>query len=913
MPYHNIAVSVHKVPNQGLRMWEEHDVQVKYIWVYALLTTAIISLVAGYVTLVSFTAAPKYKGRLLTAEDELRIRELLWQNEEQDSLGYFATRRDKKVVFAPDNKAAITYRILGGVSLASADPIGPEKSWPGAIREWMTEAASNGLIPAVLAASEKGARCYVRHGLKAIELGDEAVIDVHEFSKSTRRRAPLRKAASKLQNLGFKGRVRRQKNIPKDELLQIGLRAAQWRESEGERCGFSMALSRLGEPADENCVLVTALDPEDTIQGVLSLVPWGRHGLSLDFMCTNRNSQSGLCEFMISELVAASPRLAVSKISLNFVQFRYVFEQADSLGAGFFFWGYRALVRLLSRVVQLESLYRFTMKCDPQWQPKYSCYPRVSQIPRITWLSLTAEGYFPYWRKVPIQECRGHTEAFINAVRRINASTVSENSTQSSRIDTLRHAKLAQYKVAGKDPLIASFSTDSDLMAARGEVDEPPSNTLSGKCRSLAGRVMAKRDMGRLCFLTLSDFGDNIQAILNVEKLGLNSFRDMIRQIDVGDMIGVRGELLKSRRGEVSIMVSEWVLTAKCLHAFSRKQEEAFGRESLAQNSFISLISCPKSRKMILLRSRVKSALYRCLLEHGFLEIETPLVLGQKASEWQSTAPHSLAWPMCDTYRANVLYMKSLCIAGANRIFQFSSSSCIKGAQILDGESTILEAYHVHTDYLGLVDLVRQLVQQAARTVHGGEFVKRRFNNGVVEVDISGRWQVLSVYTAVALALQSPIPIDTAYEELLRECQCSGVKTPPKASKDQLVMCAFEQLVRTKTEHPIFYTDYPLSLSPFTRPQQKDSRLGERWSLIAFGVEIATGWGELADPIEYRRQTIMKSGENEFGLNSGNMELKDEYLEALEYGMAPTAGLKLGVGDLLAMLTDCKTLSSRSE
>jgi len=150
----------------------------------------------------------------------------------------------------------------------------------------------------------------------------------------------------------------------------------------------------------------------------------------------------------------------------------------------------------------------------------------VSQIPRITWLSLIAEGYSPYWRKVPIQERRGHTEAFINAVRRINASTVSENSTQSSRIDTLRYAKLAQYKAAGKDLLMASFSTDSDLMAARVEVDELPSNTLSGKYRSLAGRVMAKRDMGRLCFLTLSDFGDNMQAILILEccKAGTEFF-----------------------------------------------------------------------------------------------------------------------------------------------------------------------------------------------------------------------------------------------------------------------------------------------------------------------------------------------------------------------------------------------------
>lgn len=889
----------------GAGVGKEHDLRARNIWVYAILTLSIIALTARYAKFFAFATASKYKGRLLTAEDELTIRELLWKNQEQDSLGYFATRRDKRVIFAPGKTAAVTYRILGGVSLAAADPIGPESSWPDAIQEWMAEATSNHLIPSVLAASEKGARCYEQFGLRALELGDEAVINVHEFSRSTRRRAPLRKAAAKIRLAGFTAQVRRQKDIPQDELYQITSRTAQWRETEGERCGFSMALSRLGEPADELCVLVTVLDPEGMIQGVLSLVPWGYHGLSLDFMCTNRNSQSGLCEFMISELVAASPQLAVSKISLNFVQFRYVFKEADSLGAGLFFWGYRELVRLLSRVVQLESLYLSTMKCDPQWQPKYSCYPRVSQVPRITWLSLTAEGYLPYWRKSSTPHSEGHTDNFIKAVRKINTSTVSQDTSLVPQIDNLRHTKLIQYQAAYDNPCNGTFSPDSDLAVVQKSFCELPTNTSSGKSLNLAGRVLSKRDMGKVCFLMLSDFGGSIQAILNAEKLGLDHFRETVRQIDPGDMIGVRGEILKSRRGELSILVSEWVLTAKCLRVLPRQQRSLFQEIHQADSSVTSLINCPEPRRMISLRSLVKSVLYQCLIEHRFFEVEPPLALQQKEARCENvgSAYNTITRLPLDTFTECGLYLKTLCVAGASRIFGFIRSSCMDGDQTSNGESTVLHAYQVCTDYLSAIDLVRRLVQGVASNAHERDMAKRRTNDGVVEVDISGQWQVITVHAAVARALQSLITTGTAYEDLLGLCQRSGIKAPPRTSRDQLIMCVFEQLVVPSTKGPTIYTDFPLEFSPYTRQHRDDPRLAERWVLVIFGVRIATGWSEPTDPTEFRRQMALESKNTVSSPDPSGFKSKVIYLQALERGLAPTTGFIIGVECLLAILT----------
>ena len=904
MPNNNIPVLVDDVLSQTFRLgiWEEKELPVQQFWIYVLLTSAALSLIAGY-TIFSTFGASKYEERSLTAEDELHIRKLLVEYGEQDSLGYFATRRDKRAIFASDRKAAITYRIVGGVSLASADPIGSENSWPAAIRDWRREAVANGLIPAVLACSERGARRYEQHGLRVLELGDEAIIDVQGFWETNRQRAPLLKAARRLHAAGFKARARRQKDIPEIELQQIRIRSEQWREAEGQRRGFSMALSRLGEAADERCVLVTALSPEGSVQGVLSLVPWGRHGLSLDFMCTNRSSQSGLCEFMIHELVAASPGLGVLRISLNFVMFRSIFEQAGRLGAGAFILGYRSLLRLLSRVVQLESLYRFTVKCDPQWQTKFSCIPRVIQVPRITWMSLTAEGYLPYWGRISTQHGEAHTDNFICAVQDINKGlSGAKTETALSWIEKLRHDKLNLYRTAGYEPYMSLFSPDSRIASIRKQFCELSCDTSSGKSCKLAGRIMAKREMGKVCFLALSDFTGHIQAILDSRRLGRTQFKDMVRQIDTGDLLGVKGEISKSKKGELSVLVFEWVLTAKCLNPLPGKYAGAVGGCNQEQLSLIDLMTCQESRMRIYLKSCVMSALRACLAQQDFLEVEPPPGLLQKRNPQEDIGiSRGSAQKSPYLHNGDGLYPKRLCAAGMSRVFKFSRSTCKTQGQASDEEITILDVFQTYKSYLGTLDMVRQLVQQAAYAVYGREILRQQTSEGIVEVDIAGQWPITTVHTAVATALNAPITTKTPHDEIIGACNLSGVETPVGASNDQLVMCAFEQQVIPKTEPPTFYIDYPLSCSPFTRQHKNDAGLAERWSLVAFGVEIGTGSSELTDPIEYQRQ--LHIGSNVADSHYSNFgDLEAELLRVLEYGMPPTSSFKLTIGRLLTIL-----------
>ncbi|MYR58071.1 DUF2156 domain-containing protein, partial [Streptomyces sp. SID625] len=260
----------------------------------------------------------------LTEDDEKRLRELLDRHGERDSLGYFALRREKSVVWSPTGKAAVAYRVVGGVSLASGDPLGDPEAWPGAIGPWLAGARAHGWIPAVMGAGEEAGTVYARHGLDALELGDEAVVEVADFTLEGRAMRTVRQAHNRVRRAGYTVRVRRHEDIPADEMASLVRRADDWRDGPTER-GFSMALGRLGDPADGRCVMLECHDAHGVLRALLSFVPWGPHGLSLDLMRRDRDAENGLMEFMVIELLGRAREVRVTQVSLNFAMFRSVF------------------------------------------------------------------------------------------------------------------------------------------------------------------------------------------------------------------------------------------------------------------------------------------------------------------------------------------------------------------------------------------------------------------------------------------------------------------------------------------------------------------------------------------------------------------------------------------------------------
>ncbi|MGW3041899.1 phosphatidylglycerol lysyltransferase domain-containing protein [Kitasatospora sp. NPDC001159] len=361
-------------------------------------------LLGGLGLLTAFTTAylalrPGKPKPELTAEDEDKVRELLKRHGERDSLGYFALRRDKSVLFSPTGKAAISYRVVSGVMLASGDPVGDVEAWPGAIKVFMAEAREHAWVPAVMGCSEVGGEVWTREaGLDALELGDEAIVDTSAFSLSGRAMRNVRQMVKRIERNGYSCKVRRVSELTLEEKYRIADAAARWRGTDTER-GFSMALGRFGDPLDDDCVVVTAhKEPEegesgDDLKAVLHFVPWGPDGISLELMRRDRAADPGLNELLIVAALQAVPALGVRRVSLNFAMFRSALARGERIGAGPVLRAWRGLLVFLSRWFQIESLYKFNAKFQPEWEPRFLVFPSTRDLPRIGFAAMQAEAF----------------------------------------------------------------------------------------------------------------------------------------------------------------------------------------------------------------------------------------------------------------------------------------------------------------------------------------------------------------------------------------------------------------------------------------------------------------------------------------------------------------------------------------
>lgn len=345
---------------------------------------------------------PERPAARLTEEDERRLRALLERHGGRDSLGYFALRRDKAVVFSPSGKAAVCYRVIFGVMLASGDPIGDVEAWPGAIERFMEEARAHSWTPAVTGCSETGGQVWTREtGMDALELGDEAIVDVADFTLAGRAMRNVRQMVKRIERNGYTTRVRRVRDLAPEELERVQQAADAWRDTDTER-GFSMALGRIDAVADGDAVIATAhQEPADgtepgpfgDLKAMQHYVPWGDTGISLELMRRDRSADPGMNELLIVAALQAAPDLAIKQVSLNFAVFRSSLERGEKLGAGPVLRVWRGMLIFLSRWYQIESLYKFNDKFRPRWEPRFVVFRNSRDIPRIGLAALQAEGY----------------------------------------------------------------------------------------------------------------------------------------------------------------------------------------------------------------------------------------------------------------------------------------------------------------------------------------------------------------------------------------------------------------------------------------------------------------------------------------------------------------------------------------
>lgn len=894
---------------------EEIRVRVPW-WIRLLMGTAGAAVVLGSAS--ALLRAPA-STRTLGARDEALVRGMLRDHGQHDSLGYFATRRDKSVVWDDPSapRAGISYRVVRGVSLASGNPVGDPERWAEAIATWRAEARTNGWSLAVMGAGSAGAMAYEKSGLVAFEIGDEAVLDTSSFSLNAPGLRPVRQAVSRVRRSGYGAAVVRHTSLAAADFQRLAEAASRWRGDGGDERGFSMALGRLGDPLDGESVLVTATDGHGEIRAFLSFVPWGPNGLSLDLMRRDPSAANGIVELMVTALVEQSQRLGVGRVSLNFAMFREAFARGEEIGAGPVARLGRHALLLASRTWQLESLYRSNSKYLPEWQPRFICFEHPADLPRVGVAAGSAEGFLSrpslraLLRRGASDGVLSHAAAqYAEEVRAALPPAPDRLAEALSRGKVpeqvrVRMRKKAALEAAGIDPYPVGYARThalSEVVAAHAAL-APGAG--SGEVVGVTGRVMRKRDLGGLCFLVLRDGSGDLQVMASRDVLG-ESAHALLRATDLGDHVGVTGEVVRSRSGELSVLASDAALTSKALRPLPDKRLGLVDAEARVRMRYVDLIVRPEARRLAYLRSTVVRSIRDSLHSRGFVEVETPILqLVHGGANARPFSTHINAYDLDLSLRiATELHLKRLVVGGMERVFEVGKQFRNEGADSSHNpEFTSLEVYGTYQDYDSMRVLTQELIQEAAVAVHGAPVARRRQADGTVtEVDLSGDWPAVPICTAVSRALGEEVTPDTPVATLLRHAAAVGLELEAGLGWGAVLEEIYGVTCESATITPVFYTDFPRETSPLTRVHRRDPRLVEKWDLVMWGSEQGTAYSELIDPVDQRARLVEQSLLAAAG-NPEAMEVDEDFLQALEYGMPPTGGMGMGVDRLVMNLT----------
>jgi lysyl-tRNA synthetase class 2 len=465
----------------------------------------------------------------------------------------------------------------------------------------------------------------------------------------------------------------------------------------------------------------------------------------------------------------------------------------------------------------------------------------------------------------------------------------------------IRREKLDRIRASGRDPYPVSYprtATIADVIAGHPGL---PIDVATGDVVGIAGRVVLSRSGGKLCFATLRDGTDDIQVMLSLDRVGAEALAAWKADVDLGDHVGVTGEVITSKRGELSVLADSWAITAKCLRPLPDKHKGLSDPEALVRQRYVDLIVNPDARRMLAMRSDAVRSLRNTLAAAGYLEVETPMLQAvHGGANARPFVTHINAYD-ADLYLriAPELYLKRLAVGGVEKVFEINRNFRNEGADASHNpEFTMLEAYEAYGDYNSMAELTRRLIQNAAVDSLGSTVVR----HGDAEYDIGGEWRAVTVNEGLSEALGVAITADTPLAELVALCTKAEIAVDPAWNRGQVILEMYERLLEEHTVLPTFYRDFPTEVSPLTRAHRVDPRLAERWDLVAFSTEIGTAYSELIDPVEQRvrftAQSLLAAGGDPEA-----MQVDEDFLRALEYAMPPTGGMGMGVDRLLMMFT----------
>ncbi|GAA2134209.1 lysine--tRNA ligase [Actinomadura napierensis] len=466
----------------------------------------------------------------------------------------------------------------------------------------------------------------------------------------------------------------------------------------------------------------------------------------------------------------------------------------------------------------------------------------------------------------------------------------------------VRREKLDRLREAGVDPYPVTFPRTATIAEIREKHPDLEPGTETGEKVGVTGRVMLVRNGGKLCFATIRDGSGDLQIMLSLAKVGQEQLDFWKREVDLGDHVGVEGEVITSKRGELSIMADRFAITSKCLRPLPDKHAGLTDPEARVRQRYVDLIVNDEARKMARIRSATVRAVRDFWHEEGYLEVETPMlqpIHGGAAARPFKT--HINAYDMELYLRIAIeLYLKRLVVGGIEKVFEINRNFRNEGADSTHNpEFTMLEAYGTYLDYNDMADLTQRMYQKAVVAALGTSVV---VHDGV-EIDLGlPEWPRITLYGSVSEALGEEITPHTPIETVRKLADARGITWDPKWGQGKLVQEIFEELIEHTLVQPTFVMDYPVETSPLTRQHRAEPLLTEKWDLIGFGTELGTAYSELVDPVEQRRrlteQSLLAAGGDPEA-----MQLDEDFLRALEYAMPPTGGMGAGIDRMIMAFT----------
>lgn len=466
----------------------------------------------------------------------------------------------------------------------------------------------------------------------------------------------------------------------------------------------------------------------------------------------------------------------------------------------------------------------------------------------------------------------------------------------------VRREKREQLIAQGREPYAIGLPITSTIAEVRAAYPDLVPDTATGARVGLAGRVIFARNTGKLCFATLrAGDGSEIQAMLSLANVGEDALQEWKDLVDLGDHVFVAGEVISSKRGELSVLADEWRMAAKALRPLP-VAHKPLSEETRVRQRYVDLVVRPEAQRMARLRPAVVASLRASFSRRGYVEVETPMLQTQHGGATaRPFITQSNAFDLELYLRiAPELFLKRAVAGGLERVFEINRNFRNEGADSTHSpEFTMLEFYEAYADYQRMATLTRELIQEAALAACGSLTVTHA--DGSVH-DLGGVWPQVDLYGSLSEALGEDITPDTGMDRLRALCVEADIAIAPAWTPGRLVEELFEHHVKSTFTGPTFVMDFPVDTSPLVRPHRTKPGVVEKWDLYVDGVESATGYSELVDPVIQRERLLAQSGLADRGDDEA-MRVDEDFLRAMEHGMPPMGGVGVGIDRLLMLLT----------